>query len=61
MSKLSEFIKEMKKAEVKEEVKEESKESKPVYVAKRPHAKSRERNERFREFVKSDEAKELIN
>ena len=82
MSKLSAFIKDIKKAEAKpkeepkkyvkreakpklqpkEEVKVEvkPKEAKPVYVARRPHAKTRERNELFKEFVKSDEAKELI-
>ena len=30
------------------------------YVAKRPHAKTQERNERFKEFIQSDEAKALI-
>ena len=50
------------KAEIKVEPKEEPKpkEVKPVYVARRPHSKTRERNELFKEFVKSDEAKELI-
>ena len=47
------------KAEPKAEVKAEAK-PKPVYVARRPHSKTRERNELFKEFVKSDEAKELI-
>ena len=33
---------------------------KSVYVAQRPHAKVQERNERFKEFIQSDEAKALI-
>ena len=63
MSKLSAFIKDLKKSKVKEEPKEEAKpkESKPpVYVARRSHAKTQKRNENFAEFVISDEAKELI-
>ena len=33
---------------------------KSAYVAKRPHVKTRERNERFIEFIQSDEANALI-
>ena len=50
MSKLSAFIKDLKKSKVKEEPKEEAKpkESRPpVYVARRPHAKTQKRNENF--------------
>ena len=62
MSKLSAFIKDLKKSKVKEEPKEEAKPKAkpPVYVARRPHAKTQKRNENFAEFVISDEAKELI-
>ena len=33
---------------------------KSTYVAKRPHAQIQARNERFKEFIQSDEAKSLI-
>ena len=47
------------KAEVKPEPQPKV-EVKSAYVARRPHAKTQERNERFMEFIKSDEASALI-
>ena len=46
------------KVEVKPKL--EVKRPQSAYVARRPHAKTQERNERFREFIKSDEANALI-
>ena len=72
MSKIKEFVEKIKTSEVKEEVKGkvkgeakkevklEVKPTKQIYVARRPHSKTRERNELFKEFINSDEAKELI-
>ena len=46
------------KVEIKPKL--EVKRPQSAYVARRPHAKTQERNERFREFIKSDEANALI-
>ena len=54
MSKVDELVDKLKSAEV------ESKVKKSYYVARRTHAKTQQRNELFKEFVQSDEAKELI-
>ena len=64
MTKINEFVEKIKASEIKEEAKDkvrvEVKPAKQIYVARRPHTKSRERNELFRDFINSDEAKELI-
>ena len=60
MTKINEFVEKIKASEIKEEAKLEVKPTKQFYVARRPHTKSRERNEMFMEFIKSEEAKELI-
>ena len=56
MSEINKFVEKIKSSEVKVEVKP----IKKFYVAKQPHSKTRERNELFKEFINSDEAKELI-
>ena len=69
MSKLNAFVKKLKSSEaVPVEVKPEPaveppvevKQVKSAYVARRPHAKTQKRNEKFAEFITSDEAVELI-
>ena len=74
MSALNAFIKNLKKSavevkvepvvkEITPKVEEKVKEiatKKKAYVARRSHAVTRERNERFKEFIESDEAKELL-
>ena len=71
MSRLNAFVKKLKQSQgeikpvqvnAKLEVKPKLEVKRPqsAYVARRPHAKTQERNERFREFIKSDEANALI-
>lgn len=74
MSKLNAFVKKLRQSQVeikpvevnaKVEVKPEAKpemrvEVKSAYIARRPHAKTQKRNEKFAEFITSDEAQALI-
>ena len=74
MSKLNSFINKLKSSQVEirpEEIEKIEVKRAPnvevkrqpvkyAYVAKLPHAKTQARNQRFVEFIQSDEAKELI-